>query len=179
MKKIIAFAGSNNSSSINHALVAHVASTIENCDVTLLKLTEFPLPIYSEDLEKNQDFPEGLKNLLTIIKEADGLLISVNEHNGSLSAFFKNCLDWLTRIDSGFLKEKKVVLLSTSPGKRGGLSALEYIASFLPRIKAEVIDAISFPSFYENFSIEENKITDTEQAENIQKAVNAMIDSLK
>ena len=53
MKKIIAFAGSNSSTSINQALVSHLASTIENCDVTVLELTDYPLPMYGQEIKNN------------------------------------------------------------------------------------------------------------------------------
>ena len=94
------------------------------------------------------------------ISEADALIISVNEHNGSWSAFFKNIIDWLSRLDRNFLEGKKILLMSTSPGKRGGLSALEYAKSVLPRFGAEIVESFSFPSFYENFSEETNSIND-------------------
>ena len=74
MKKIIAFAGSNSSRSIIHALVSHLASTIENCDVTVLKLTDYPLPMYGQEIEAKEGFPDTLVSLLNMIKQADGVL---------------------------------------------------------------------------------------------------------
>lgn len=171
MKKILAFAGSNSSTSINHILVNHVASTIKNADVTVLKLTDYPLPMFSIDLETDEGFPDNLKALLEKIKEADALIISVNEHNGTVSAFFKNVLDWLTRIEYKFPSSKKVLLLSTSPGKRGGLTALQYISGFLPRIEAEVVASIAVPSFSENFDVNEGEITNSELSETIDNAL--------
>jgi NAD(P)H-dependent FMN reductase len=178
MKKIIAFAGSNSSTSINHALVSYVASTIENYDVTVLRLTAYPVPMYSEDIDKNEGFPDALKSLLAILKEADGVLISVNEHNGTISAFFKNVIDWLSKIDGSYLEGTKVILLSTSNGGRGGQTALQYLTDYYTRKKVDIIASIPFPSFSENFSIEEGKIVDQEQAKIMRKAVAALIDSL-
>jgi chromate reductase len=178
MKKIIAFAGSNSSTSINHALVSHVASTIENCDVTVLRLTDYPLPMYSEDIETKEGFPDALSSLAAIIKEADGVLISVNEHNGTISAFFKNVLDWLSRIDGSYLSGAKVILLSTSNGGRGGQTALSYLTAYYTRKKVAVVASVSFPSFSENFSIKEGKIVNEEQAKIMQEAVALLIASL-
>lgn len=178
MKKIIAFAGSNSSTSINQILVSHIASTIKDCEVLVLHLTDYELPIYSEDLEKNAGFPEALKKLAALLKDADGLIISVNEHNGTVSAFFKNILDWLTRIDYGFVTGKKLLLLSTSPGKRGGQTALAYISGFLERIKGEIIASIPFPSFNENFSVKDHKIVDEEIATTVNNAVTKFVAEL-
>ena len=157
MKNILAFAGSNSSTSINQKLVDYVSAQIHEHQVKVLKLTNYIMPMYSEDEEKN-GFPGMGLGLKVEIADADALIIAVNEHNGSWSAFFKNTIDWLSRIDRNFLEGKKILLMSTSPGKRGGLSALEYAKNLLPRFGGEIVESFSFPSFYENFSIEENKI---------------------
>ncbi|MFC7357488.1 NADPH-dependent FMN reductase [Jejudonia soesokkakensis] len=159
MKKILAFSGSNSSTSINEKLVDYTVSLLPKQAVKRIKLTEFPLPIFSEDLEKQEPYPIHLIQLKNEIKEADALLISVNEHNGAVSAFFKNYIDWLSRIEYKFLAGKKILLMSTSPGKRGGASALDYVKNVLPRFDGEIIESFSFPSFSENFSVEQNIVT--------------------
>ncbi len=178
MKKILAFAGSNSSTSINHQLVSYVASTIKDHDVSVIKLTDYPLPIYSEDWEKEKGFPSELSSLLEKIKEADGLLISVGEHNSGISAFFKNITDWLSRIDRNYGEGKKALIFSASPGGRGGLSANQYISGALPRTGAEVMGSVTFPSFYKNYSVEESKIVDGELSETVSKALTTFLASL-
>ncbi|MBQ0734107.1 NADPH-dependent FMN reductase [Aquimarina celericrescens] len=158
MKNILAFAGSNSSTSINDRLVKYVASEIKDHQVKVINLTSYEMPMYSEDEEKNS-FPGMAMALKQEISEVDALIISVNEHNGSWSAFFKNIVDWLSRLDRNFLEGKKVLLMSTAPGKRGGLSSLEYAKTVLPRFGAEITESFSFPSFYENFSSESNSVT--------------------
>lgn len=160
MKKILAFAGSNSSTSINHQLVSFAASQITAHEVKVIRLTDFPLEIYSEDLEKEKGYSVELQLLKNEIAAAGALMISVNEHNRTPSAFFKNVLDWLSRLEYKFLKGKKILLMSTSTGERGGASALEIVKNILPRFDGEVIESFSFPSFKKNFSAEEQKITD-------------------
>ncbi len=158
MKKILAFAGSNSSNSINHQFVNYVASQFrEEFKVKVMKLVNYPIPMYSED-EEQKGFSGMLLGLKHEISEVDALIISVNEHNGSFSAFFKNVLDWLSRVDRNFLKGKKILLMSTSPGKRGGIMALDYGKMVLPRFGGEILQSFSFPSFYENFSAENNNV---------------------
>ena len=159
MKKIIAFAGSNSSTSINHKLILSVSEKINN-KVEVIKLTSYPLPMFGEDIERNEGYSETLKSLLSVFHNADAILISVNEHNGTVSAFFKNVLDWLSRIEYKFLAKKNVFLMSTSNGKRGALSSQEYTAGVLPRFGAGEITRFTLPSFSENFK--EGKITNTE-----------------
>jgi len=178
MKKILAFAGSNSSKSINASLVGVITKEISTAVVTTISLTDYPLPIFGEDLEKELGYPENLKTLLELIKAHDGLIISVNEHNGSVSAFFKNVLDWLSRIEYKFLADKKVLLFSASPGRRGAISAMEYTKGVLPRYDAEVFDSMTFPSFKDNFSEEDQKVTNAEMAEMIRQKVSAFLDAV-
>lgn len=160
MKTILAFAGSNSSTSINHALVKYTVSQIKNFDIQLLKMSEMPFPMYSIDSEKNEGFKNSLIELHEDIKKAAGLIISVNEHNSNPSAYFKNLIDWLSRLDRKFLDNKKILLMSTSAGERGGQGALTAIKNLLPRFGAEIVDTFSLPSFNANFA--DNKIIDTD-----------------
>jgi len=159
MKKILFFAGSNSSKSINHKLVSFASSQFTGHSVEVIKLVDYQLPLFSEDIEREKGYSVDLKMLYNKIKEADALVISVNEHNGMISAYFKNILDWLSRLDRNFLEGKKIMLMSTSRGKRGGASALEYTKNVLPRFGATVIESFSFPSYSENFSEETNSIS--------------------
>ncbi len=160
MKKIIAFAGSNSSTSINHELVLCASEKLQTSEVEIIKLTSYPLVMFGEDVEKEKGYSETLKKLLEKLKEADAILISVNEHNGTVSAFFKNMLDWLSRIEYKFLDGKNIFLMSTSNGKRGALSSQEYTAGVLPRFGAAEITRFTLPSFSENFK--EGKIINSE-----------------
>lgn len=170
MKKILAFAGSNSSTSINHQLILAISKMITS-DVEVIKLTNYPLPIFSADLEKAQGYPEPLSALLEKIKTADGIIISVNEHNGAVSAFFKNTFDWLSRIEYKFLADKKILLMSASTGKRGALSARTYAEGVIPRYDGEVVAGFNFPSFAENFSVATSSITNEPLKEQTQEAV--------
>ena len=159
MKKILFFAGSNSSKSINHKLISFAASQFVGKSIEVIKLTDYELPLFGEDIERERGYSVDLKMLYNKIKEADALVISVNEHNGMVSAYFKNTMDWLSRLDRNFLEGKNVLLMSTSNGKRGGASALEYTKGILPRFGATVVESFSFPSYSENFSEESNSIS--------------------
>ncbi|UPQ79403.1 NAD(P)H-dependent oxidoreductase [Flavobacterium azooxidireducens] len=158
MSTILAFAGSNSSTSINHQLVTYLTTQLQETSFELFKLSDMDLIVYSEDEQRDNGFPSSINQIYKHIQASEGLLISVNEHNGNPSAFFKNVIDWLSRLDRKFLEGKKIFLLSTSNGARGGIGSLEVTKNMLPRFGAEIVDTYSFPSFKENFSIEETKI---------------------
>lgn len=85
---ILAFAGSNSSTSMNFKLVKHTASLIQEHKVKLMNMANYPFPMYSEDYEKENGFSNSLVELKNEIGNVDGLIISVNEHNGNPSAYF-------------------------------------------------------------------------------------------
>ncbi|MEZ4874617.1 MAG: NAD(P)H-dependent oxidoreductase [Flavobacteriaceae bacterium] len=176
MKKIIVFAGSNSSTSINHELVVYASGNLQHATVEMIRLTQFSLPLFSEDLEREEGYPEVLRALLSKIKAADAVLLSVNEHNGTVSAFFKNILDWLSRIEYKFLEGKNIFLLSTSNGKRGALSAQEYTAGVLPRFGAAEIFRFTLPSFSENF--QQGQIINHELASQLKQQLAQFEDSI-
>ena len=67
--------------------------------------------IFSEDTEKENGQAEGAKAFLAEIAQADALIISFAEHNGSYTAAYKNLFDWSSRIERKFIK---INLLFTS-----------------------------------------------------------------
>lgn len=157
MKKIIAFGASSSKNSINKKLATYTASLFENAEVTVLDLNDFEMPVYSVDKEEN-GFPKEAQNFLDKIAEADLLVVSMAEHNGNYTAAFKNTLDWTSRINGKVFQGKKMLLMATSPGARGGKSVLDISKDRFPRHDANVLNTFSLPSFNENFD-EEKGIT--------------------
>lgn len=157
MKKILAFAGSSSPTSINHQLILNVTGRMAADEVEVLNLHEVDFPMYSIVREK-EGIPQNVKFLYEKILEHSALIISVNEYNANVSGFFKNILDWLSRVERKFLQDKKILLMSTSPGQRGGASALEYCKKQFPRFGGEVVESFSLPQFYENFDSEKGII---------------------
>ena len=177
MAKIIAFAGSNSSNSINFQLVKHTCQLVEGHDIQLLNLANFPFPMFSVDLEKKKGYSNSLIEFRDDISASQGMIISVNEHNGNPSAFFKNLLDWLSRVDRNFLDNTKVLLMSTSPGKGGGRSSLGIIEKMFTYFGAEILATFSMPSFNSNFDSGKG-IKDTELKEAHSQALQAFLKGL-
>lgn len=177
MASILAFAGSNSSTSINYTLVKHTVSLTSKHEIQTMNMANCPFPMYSEDYEKEKGYSNSLVEFKNDIQKADGLIISVNEHNGNPSAYFKNLIDWLSRLERNFLDDKKILLMSTSPGKRGGIGALEVVKNILPRFGAEIVSTFSLPSFHTNFDSELG-ITDKNLAQEHQNAIEEFLKTL-
>ncbi|WP_159023511.1 NADPH-dependent FMN reductase [Formosa sp. L2A11] len=154
MKNIIAFAGSNSKDSINKQLATYASGLVENTQITILDLNDFNVPLYSVNVEAESGLPEQAKRLVAAIKNTDGIIISLAEHNGAYTAVFKNLFDWMSRVDPKTFQGKPMLLMATSPGARGGLSVLEIAKDRFPRHEANIKGTFSLPSFYENFTDE-------------------------
>ncbi|OAD44992.1 NADPH-dependent FMN reductase [Polaribacter atrinae] len=150
MKKILAFAGSTSSTSINKKLATFAAENLVNTSFDVVDLRDFTLPIYSEDEEKN-GFPEDAKKFSALLDHYDGFILSLAEHNGSYTVAFKNIFDWSSRIEAQVFRDKPLLLMATSPGARGGLTVLETGMARFSRQGAKELISFSFPSFYDNF----------------------------
>jgi NAD(P)H-dependent FMN reductase len=157
MKKVIALGGSNSRKSINKVLATYVANQLENSEVLVTDLNDFDLPLYGIDAEKENGIPEDAIRLNNLIASADGLVISLAEHNGSYSTAFKNVYDWVSRIDRKVWKNKPMLLMATSSGARGGATVLQSAKAGFPYMGANIVADFSLPSFHDNFS--ENGIT--------------------
>jgi len=177
MSTILALAGSNSSTSINFKLVQYTAGLIVDKEVQVINMANYPFPLFSEDTEREMGFSNSLVELRDDIMKANGVILSVNEHNSNPSAYFKNVLDWLSRLERKFLEDTEVLLMATSPGKRGAQGSLEIVEKLLPRFGANISATFSLPSFYENFDTEKG-ITDSALAKEHQMALNEFLSKI-
>ncbi|AZA46873.1 NADPH-dependent oxidoreductase [Chryseobacterium carnipullorum] len=151
--KILAFAGSTSSTSINRELVKFVLKDFQDDEINLLDLNDFTMPVFSVDLEK-KGFPDEAHNFLKEIEACDVIICSLAEHNRSYSAAFKNIFDWSSRINVKVFQNKPMLLMSTSPGGYGGGNVMNTAKTFFPQFAADIKDTFSLPKFYENFDME-------------------------
>ncbi|HKK87605.1 MAG TPA: NAD(P)H-dependent oxidoreductase [Saprospiraceae bacterium] len=156
--KILAFAGSNSSTSINKALVTYTASFFKETEI--LDLNDYETAILSIDRKNESGIPQKILDFSEKINGVDGIILSLAEHNGAYSAAFKNIFDWLSLIPGKTVfMEKPILLMAASPGKRGGKSVLEIAEKRFPFNGGKVVTSFSFPAFNDNFDTDEGKIT--------------------
>ncbi len=176
-KKVIAFAASNSSRSINRQLVQHACALLsDDIDAEILDLNDYELPLFSVDREDELGQPPLAQAFLQKIVDADGIVISFAEHNGCYSAAYKNLYDWVSRIQPKVYQGKPMVLLSTSPGGRGGKSVLEFALAQIPRFGGEVRASLSVPSFADNFDSEAGVLVNAELAAELERAIDSLFE---
>ena len=144
--KVLAFAGSARSGSLNKQLigVAARAATAAGGEVTLIDLRDYPLPVYDGDLEVAEGIPANAKKLKALFIEHQGLLIASPENNASVSALLKNTIDWISRQDgaeSGLVpyQGKIAALLTASPSGRGGVRGIPQLRAILDTLGVLVL----------------------------------------
>ena len=173
--KILAFAASNSRQSINRTLAAYVAALIEGAQVEVLDIADYEMPIFSIDREQALGHPALAREFLAKIGEADALVISYAEHNGSYTAAYKNLFDWMSRITREVFQNRPTLLLATSPGPGGAANVLAAAKSSAPHFAADVRAAVSVPSFHDNFDIASNLVSDTKLRQALQEGVRLLL----
>ena len=171
---IVAFAASSNTQSINKKLVSYAASLLPEHHVEILDLNDFEMPLFSEDRERELGQPELAHRFLDKLSGADAIIISFAEHNGSYSAAYKNLFDWCSRIEPKVYRDKNMVLLSTSPGRRGGANVLASVLDSMPRFGGNILASLSIPSFNDNFDVEKNCLSNEPLEAQLIKAVSSL-----
>lgn len=159
---IVAFGASTSKNSINKHLASYAAGLVAGANVDVIDLNDYSTPLFSVDLEEQVGQPQAAKAFLDKIGIADALVVSFAEHNGSYAAAYKNLFDWCSRINPKVWQEKPIVMLATSPGARGATNVLNQAVTSAPHFAGNVKKSMSVPSFYENFDLESNKVSNPE-----------------
>ena len=170
--KILAFAGSNSSKSINKDLVAYTTTLFKGDTIEILDLNDYEMPLFSSDRVGKNGIHQLALDFAQKIDESDLLIISLAEHNGSYSVAFKNIYDWVSRIQNRkAFGNKPILLMATSPGARGGATVLEAAKGSFPYFGGKVLETFTFPNFYENFDNSKGIINERLNMELKNKAV--------
>ncbi len=179
--KILTFAATNSRQSINKQFAQIALQKMEEeHEITFIDLNDFEMPIYSIDREQADGIPQLAKDFYALISNADALLISFAEHNGSYAVAYKNIFDWTSRFDRNVYQNKPALLLATSPGPSGGSNVLTAAVNSAPHFGMQVVDHVSLPSFYDHVDASNGALNhqDIEQKlthalSSLQAAVNA------
>jgi NAD(P)H-dependent FMN reductase len=165
--RILAYAASNSSRSINGRLVGYAKTLLEeglipDCTVDQVYIHHYETPIYSIDRQEEGGIPDPVQAFFAEIGEADGLVISFAEHNGYYTAAYKNLYDWMSRIDRKVYQGKPTVMFATAPGGRGATRVLEHAVKSAANYGADLRGSLSIPDFNDNFDRETGRLANLE-----------------
>jgi chromate reductase len=138
--RILGLSGSLRSGSHNTALLRAAALSLPSG----VELEVFDglrdLPHYDADLDVEPQH-EAVARLRAAIADADGVLISTPEFNGSIPGTLKNALDWASRpFPDNALRGKPVAVVGASTGLFGAVWAQAETKKILGITGADVLD---------------------------------------
>ena len=130
--KILVFAGSIRTASLNARLAALAAKELAllNVDVTRISLLDYPLPLFHGDLEVEQGAPANAVKLKRMFGVHHGVFIASPEYNASITPLLKNTLDWISRVREptepslAAYRQRVFALGAASNGTLGGYRSL-------------------------------------------------------
>lgn len=147
MNKVLVFAGSTRTDSFHRKLALEAVEELKaaGMEATFADLRDYPMPLYDGDVETAQGLPEKARAFKELVKAHDAIVIASPEYNGSFPALVKNVIDWISRPEGtetrlAAFREKRAVLLATSPGPGGGQRGLRHLRELLEMIGVTVID---------------------------------------
>lgn len=175
--KVLLFAGSLRKDSFNKKLV-NVAKSILDKDgknsAIVLDLQTLNLPLYDGDIE-TKGIPEGVTKLAEAMKEADAIIISTPEYNGSISSVLKTAIDWTSRVKPMPMVKKQILLLGASPGGLGAIRGLNHARAPFEALGNYVYpEPFGLARAHEAFD-ENGNLKDPAQYEKVQKLMSSFI----
>ncbi len=178
--KVLAFSGSLKADSWNQKLVSEAARMAETAgaEVTVISLKDYPLPLFNEDIEHEEN--AVLNDLRSLFAQADALLIASPEYNGSLTPALKNVIDWVSRPSSDNdyaprYAQQSAALIATSPGGLGGLRGLNHLREILSNLGTLVVPSqLAVPSAFDAFN-EKGELSNSVMKDRLAAIVNQLL----
>ncbi|MDZ5761892.1 NAD(P)H-dependent oxidoreductase [Candidatus Cyrtobacter comes] len=141
-KRILCICGSIREGSINQMLMNEVSSYIKD-EVDLMGFRiDRSIPMLDPDSISTVDL-RLIYNMKKSIKDADGIIISTPEYNGSIPGGLKNIIDWISyklpnEEDAKYFYRKKVAIMSASTGVLRGVRAAMHLQDIMMHLKASI-----------------------------------------
>lgn len=132
LPKILVLSGSTRVGSHNTRLAALAAKELSllDADVTRISLTDYTMPIYDADLEKETGVPHNAVKLKQLIAVHQGVFITSPEYNASVTPLLKNMLDWIGNVRDknepplAVYQNRIFAIGAASPGPSGGAQSM-------------------------------------------------------
>ncbi len=149
---IFTLAGSNSSVSINQEVAKKLS---EKLCCFYYDTRRIDIPVFNRD----NSFESEILNLYNMMCEYEYIVFVIPEYNGNYSSFFKNIVDELSIKNKFFLENKKVFIISVSPGAKAGVSVRKIAHTSFEYFGATVLGTYGIGE-YESLEQKEDRITE-------------------
>lgn len=123
---IVGISGSLRKASTNTGLLRAVQKVLP-AGYTMDIIVPGDLPLLNTDIEAPDVLPASVAAFRERVKKADGFIFASPENNYSVSAAFKNAVDWASRGPDGNLFNDRPAAVLSAGGGAGGLRAQQHI----------------------------------------------------
>ena len=144
--QILGLGGTTSATSTSRRALEHAlaGATEAGAAPALIDPAELPLPLFRPDVAPN----DAVATLITAVRGADGFLWSSPLYHGSVSAQFKNAIDWLELLSKDaepYLHNRVVGLIMTAGGGQAlaGIDAMQSMVRALRGWAAPRVVAVS------------------------------------
>ncbi len=172
-KNVLAISGSTKKNSTNGYLI----KAIQNLTKERLNISIFngigTLPHFNPDLD-NDHAPASVVHFRSLIRDADGILISTPEYAMGVPGTLKNAIDW-TVSSCEFSKKPVALITASTSGQKAHQSLLETLNVIEAKIADRARLLIPFAKTKVN---ERNEITDRETQLNVRYLIDDFIASM-
>lgn len=176
--RILVFAGSVRTGSLNETLAAYVSAQLreKGADVSHISLKDYAMPLYDGDLESREGKPEAAPRLHDLMAAHHGVFIAGPEYNAGMTPLLKNTIDWVSRVDMAVFRTRAFALGAASEGRMGGYRSLMATRNVLElglsaSVQPEMISISGASKAYGP----DNTITDASLARTANRALDALI----
>jgi chromate reductase len=176
--RILVFAGSVRTGSLNETLAAFVARQLRalDADVSHISLNDYPMPLYNGDLEKAEGQPESAKKLHALFAAHQGIFIAGPEYNAGITPLAKNTIDWVSRVDISVYRTRAFALGAASDGRLGGYRSLMATRQVLELGCGAFVQPEMISVFHASKSWnEDGDLADTSAQRSARRAVEALV----
>ena len=159
---------------VEHAAETYVAEFAPSADIEYVDLNDFEMPIFSPERRSAHGIHPLAQAFFDKMGEADVIMMSLAEYNGSFTAAFKNIFDWASSIDMCVFHKCPTLVLAASPGPRGAQHVLNTMVEVGPFFGADVKGSLSVPSFDKTFDIAQKKLVSDDLSRNLRVELNKL-----
>jgi chromate reductase len=151
-----------------------IANDRAHIDIFLLD----SIPLYNADLD-GDDKPASVVALKNAIRDCDGLVLSSPEYNYGISGVLKNALDWASRPGyQSVLKDKPVLIMTSSPGMVGGVRAQGQLRQTLAATLSRVIAVPEVVISQVNKKVQDGRLVDSASLKFMLEAFDVLLEAI-
>ena len=138
---ILVFSGSTRQGSFTRQLAHVAANRIDICGgkASFIDMADYEAPLYHQDTETDDGFPDTVINFRALLRNHDGMMIATPEYNGFVPPLLVNMFSWASRpyqdeSANALFHGMPVGLMAASPSGLGGVRVIPRLRDYMAEL---------------------------------------------